>query len=855
MKKHIPLLVLSMFLSVHIFASSITVNSQTQFNSALSAASANDTIVWVSGTYGDIYMNVSKSNVVIRAEEPGSVIFNGSSRASITGDYVTLSGFQYIGGDIGTSDVLKSYGKYNVFEHLNISGYTSYKYLVIDDEAQYNTVLFCNFENRVNYADKNILSILVDDTKPGYHVIQYCSFRDFIGDGSGSAGDDGVEPIRIGLSSQGNYISRTTVEYCYFTQCNGDGEIISNKARQNVFRYNTFDNNPESELVLRHGAEGVVYGNFFLNGMGGVRVREGQKHVIYNNYFSGLTSRSIYLQNDDSDPLADILIAYNTFVGTEEIRLGGSGSYDPVNTTIANNIFTQPTDALFSDATTTETWIGNIYNGTLGITEPASGLTSGDPELELNSKGYYMLASTSPAIDAAESGYPALPEYGGLDIDSDILLDIMRQSRPEAITSKDVGCSEYPENLVLKPMVDSTNTGPSYLWTGEVFTLNVNTVGNGAVTLNPAGGSYYEGTTVTITAVADASSTFSQWSGDASGSTNPETIVIDGDKSVTATFEELPTYTLDASAVGNGTITLNPAGGTYYQGTTVTITAAGDVGNTFSQWSGDVTGSTNPETIVIDGDKSVTATFEELPTYTLNASVVGNGTVTFNPSGGTYYEGTSVTITAVPDANNSFSLWSGDLSGSTNPETIVIDGNKSVTAAFEELNTYTIDVSITGNGTVTLDPSGGTYSEGTTVSLTAVPDANNFFSEWSGDITGSANPETIVVDGNKEVSATFEADGSSDLNAINNTNGIEVFPNPLQNVINLNFELNSSDLVEVNLLDISGRLVKSLLNENFSAGVHSFSFNIAEFSGGVYFLHIKKGSEPNTQIVRIIKQD
>ena len=48
---------------------------------------------------------------------------------------------------------------------------------------------------------------------------------------------------------------------------------------------NTFENNTKAELVLRHGSEAVVYGNFFLNGKGGVRVREGQDHYIFNNYF------------------------------------------------------------------------------------------------------------------------------------------------------------------------------------------------------------------------------------------------------------------------------------------------------------------------------------------------------------------------------------------------------------------------------------------------------------------------------------------------------------------------------------------------------------------------------------------
>jgi len=152
---------------------------------------------------------------------------------------------------IGTLDVVRIYGSDVLITQINIQNYTSYKYLRVYEESRRTTISYCNFENRLNLDDQNILSILVDD-EPGYHKIQYCSFKNF--DGLGA--DQGIEPIRIGVSSQGDLDSRTLVEYCYFTRCNGDGEIISHKSRQNVYRYNTFENNPYSELVLRHGDEG-----------------------------------------------------------------------------------------------------------------------------------------------------------------------------------------------------------------------------------------------------------------------------------------------------------------------------------------------------------------------------------------------------------------------------------------------------------------------------------------------------------------------------------------------------------------------------------------------------------------------
>jgi YD repeat-containing protein len=67
--------------------------------------------------------------------------------------------------------------------------------------------------------------------------------------------------------------------------------------------------------------------------------------------------------------------------------------------------------------------------------------------------------------------------------------------------------------------------------------------------------------------------------------------------------------------------------------------------------------------------------------YTLSVNVVGDGTVTKNPDQPIYGTGTNVTLTAV-NGSQTFSEWSGDLTGNTNPTTIVMNGNKSVTATF-----------------------------------------------------------------------------------------------------------------------------------------------------------------------------
>ena len=444
-----------------LLAATIIVDSQESFIAAHANVAANDTIMWADGTYENIRMDIFKDSMTVMSETPGGTIFDGVSRTVIEGDYINFIGFQYVGGNIATLDVVDIRGSNILFTQVNIRAYRCFKYLRVRETSQYVDITHCNFENRLNVADQNILSLLVSRDQPGYHRIRYCSFKNFPGGGN----DEGVEPIRIGVSSQADFSSRSVVEFCYFTQCDGDGEIISSKASQNVYRFNTFENNTKAELVLRHGSENIVYGNFFLGGKGGVRVREGQDHYIYNNYFSDLNDRPLYLQNEASDPLDNINVAFNLFVDCDRVRLGGeAGSFRPTEVTFANNIFTDPKGSdLFREATGDETWIGNITFGSLGITRPATGLVDTDPQLIENEAGFFGLGANSPAINAAQPGFAPLPQYEGIDaIDADILFDMLGQPRPVAIGEKDLGPNEFPHDILIQPIATEENTGPDY---------------------------------------------------------------------------------------------------------------------------------------------------------------------------------------------------------------------------------------------------------------------------------------------------------------------------------------------------------------------------------------------------------
>jgi predicted outer membrane repeat protein len=148
------------------------------------------------------------------------------------------------------------------------------------------------------------------------------------------------------------------------------------------------------------------------------------------------------------------------------------------------------------------------------------------------------------------------------------------------------------------------------------------------------------------------------------------------------------------------------------------------------------------------------------------------GTIGLTPPGGDYLAGTEVSVTAHSATGYAFDHWSGDLVGSTNPDTIVMDAYKTVTAHFVAEYTLTVATDPCGAGAVILNPPGGVYSEGMVVSVTAQAVAGYVFDYWSGDLNGSANPETIVMDDNKTITANFTFTGiiyvNDDANGANN---------------------------------------------------------------------------------------
>lgn len=154
-----------------------------------------------------------------------------------------------------------------------------------------------------------------------------------------------------------------------------------------------------------------------------------------------------------------------------------------------------------------------------------------------------------------------------------------------------------------------------------------------------------------------------------------------------------------------------------------------------------------------------------------------NGTATPDNSPRTYtvLSGTVFTLSAVAGSNYTFNNWTGALTSTTaTGQTVTVDSDKTITANFVE--TYTLSVTAGANGSVTVtkpdnsivDVSAGNTQTFTvrsdatnkTFTLNAIADTDYHFVKWTGDLTGTtATGQQITLDGNKSVTASFEANG------------------------------------------------------------------------------------------------
>ncbi|MGV3531248.1 MAG: InlB B-repeat-containing protein, partial [Chthoniobacteraceae bacterium] len=278
-----------------------------------------------------------------------------------------------------------------------------------------------------------------------------------------------------------------------------------------------------------------------------------------------------------------------------------------------------------------------------------------------------------------------------------------------------------------------------------LLTLEAEATAGGSVTVESAQTTYDVGSSATITATAADGYEFTGWTGDAEGTQNPLIVTLNANKTVTANF--VRTYVLTLNPVGSGSIAVTPQQARYRSGQSVTVTAVPDDGYGFSGWTGALAGEAPMGTVLMDADKSVTATF--VPLRTLNAQAQTGGSVTVAPNRTTFLNGAQVTLTAAREPGYDFKGWTGDIESQANPLVVTLDRNVSLLATFGPAQPPAVSFDVPANSSVS----------DRRFSLTGAISDNNAIASATWEREGESMGDLTLVDGKFAVPALTLVEG------------------------------------------------------------------------------------------------
>lgn len=316
MKKSIFVLLVFMVFTFQVKAKEYVVATITDFENAVIKVKPGDVIIWKEGKYSDMKIDftplsngTSESPIILKAQAAGKVIFSGSSQLFFGGNYLIVDGFLFEGNCTlePNENVInfKSKRKNNNNEatycrltncaiiNYSLSETSGKKNYYVNLVGTNNEVDNCTFEGKSNAGPTLIIEykqekgyIPGSDVAPSslHHIHHnYFGYRTY--------SSNGGEQIRVGTSTTSFTHGFNLVEYNYFEDERIEAEIISNKSWNNIYRFNTFYGN-DGAMVIRHGQNCFVYGNYF-NGKsgrfrsGGIRVIN-PNNTVFNNYIENI---------------------------------------------------------------------------------------------------------------------------------------------------------------------------------------------------------------------------------------------------------------------------------------------------------------------------------------------------------------------------------------------------------------------------------------------------------------------------------------------------------------------------------------------------------------------------------------
>ena len=312
---------------------------------------------------------------------------------------------------------------------------------------------------------------------------------------------------------------------------------------------------------------------------------------------------------------------------------------------------------------------------------------------------------------------------------------------------------QWNDGVITNPYVfavyDNTTVTAIFEEDGAVITYYTVTATSANSTMGSVtgGGTYAENTTATIEAVANQGYEFVEWNDHIT--TNPRVETVTSDLSFVATFQPVSyEITVVANPAEGGEIT---GGGIYQYGATAALVATPNAGYEFSGWSDNFMSASRD--VEVTGNATYTANFTQQE-YQINI-LVSNAAYGTATGSDTYHYGDLVTATATANQGFRFVQWSNGVTD--NPYTFAATCDLNLYAEFVSAAVQFYDVTVTSANPEMGGVSGaGSYPEGTTVSVEALPNYGYRFTQWQDGVTD--NPRTFVINSDMDFTASFAPD-------------------------------------------------------------------------------------------------